>query len=254
MPTSKGRKVLLIGGRDPQLVTEIIEKSIKYNLQVEVLKQSPSNSYLLLPDAITVKAYGHSSENYGEKNLIDFANEIGITYNPGDLVQVGMQQFAADLIEYEADLLNNNETNENDYDWARKIFNPDTLIYERSFGEDFDKELSLVEYKLNEYTYYNKFWKNQKCYLIDKNWGKYLVLKHVNKQVILYDAAKQKVAIPFELPLPRLLAESIMLLSGIAPVYLKINHKAYRIYENIPGPFIKNLFDKLKQKPTDFNL
>ncbi|MDP2413377.1 hypothetical protein [Daejeonella sp.] len=254
IPAAKGRRVLLIGGRDSAFVNTMLEIAPKHHLQVEITKQSSLNRHLLLPDAITVKAYGGRSENFGERNIKAFAEELGINFNPNDLIQVGMQLFAADIDEYERDLIDNNETNEDDYDWARKIFNPASLTYERSSGETFDKSFSLVEYKLNEYTYYNKLWKDQKCYLIDKNWGKYLALKHFNKQVILYDVKKHKVAIPFELPLPRLLAESIMLLSGIAPVYLKIDSKAYRIYDNIPSPFIKNLFDKLKQTTIEFNL
>lgn len=254
IPASKGRKALLIGGRDKAFVETLINLAPHYNLKVEVTKQSSLNENLLLPDAITIKAFGNRTENYGENNLRTLAEHLGIAFHPHDLVQVAMQQFSADIDQYEKDLLEKNEVTQTDYDWARKIFNPDNLRYEWSVGENFDKTFSLVEYKLNEYTYYNRLWKNQKCYQIDKNWGKYLALKHFGKSVILYDSKKNKVAIPLELPLPRLLAESIMLLSGLAPVYAQIESKAYRIYENVPGPFIKNLFDKLKQETKNYNL
>jgi hypothetical protein len=94
---------------------------------------------------------------------------------------------------------------------------------------------------------------NGKCYFIDKNWGKYLALNYFQKHDIFYNNEDHRVAIPVQLPLPRLLAESIMLLSGLAPVYTKINSKPYRVYENVPSPFIKNLFDKLKQQPLLVN-
>ena len=254
IPTDKGRKVLLIGGRDAALIQSILEIAPRHNLKVEITKQSLLNEHLLLPDAITIKTFGKRTENFGENNIKALAQELNIKFDPNELIQVSMQQFAADIDEYETDLLANNETSKEDYDWARKIFNPDNLVYERVTNPTFDQSFSLIEYKLNEYTYNNKLWKSQKCYLVDKNWGKFLALKHYNKRVILYDTRKHKVAIPLELPLPRLLAESIILLSGIAPVYEKINSRTYRIYENIPSAFIKNLFDKLKQSTIEFNL
>lgn len=69
IPASQGRKVLLIGARDSALNEEIINIAPNHNLQVEIIKQFSSNERLLLPDVITVKAFGQSTENYGERNL-----------------------------------------------------------------------------------------------------------------------------------------------------------------------------------------
>ena len=254
IPSAKGRRCLLIGGRDPALVKLILESAPKHNLQLEITKQFTGNENLLLPDAITVKSFGTARENYGESNLKAFASELGIKFSYNEFLQLGLEYFSADLEAYEKDLLANNETNQDDYGWARRIFDVNALNYIKNESVTFDKTFALVEYKLNEYTYYNKLWIGSKCYLVDRNWGKYLALKHYKKQVILYDRAKEKVAIPVELALPRLLAESIMLLSGLAPAYAIIESKQYRIYENIPSVFIQNLFGKLKQKPIDHTL
>lgn len=254
IPASKGRKVLLIGGRDETLVNAIIETAPKHNLQVDITKQFQSNEDLLLPDAITIKSFGTAREVFGERNLNAFANELKIKFSSTDLVQVGLQHFCSDIDEYEKDLFATKETTQTYEDWARYIFNPDTLQLDKSFSENFDKHFSMLEYRLRPWEFHHRLWANHKCYDIDKNWGKYVALKHQNKHVILYDRSKEKVAVPLELPLPRLLAESIMLLSGLAPVYSEIENKAYRVYENIPSIFIQNLFDKLKQKTIDFNL
>lgn len=253
IPASRGRKVLLIGGRDETLVNAIIATAPKHNLQVEITKQFQSNEDLLLPDAITIKSFGTAREVFGERNLIAFANELKIKFSSGDLVQVGLQHFCSDIDEYEKDLFATKETTLTYEDWARYIFNPGTLQLDKSFSENFDKSFTMLEYRLRPWEFHHRLWVNQKCYDIDKNWGKYVALKHQKKHVILYDRSKEKVAVPLELPLPRLLAESIMLLSGLAPVYSEIESKAYRVYENIPSAFIQNLFDKLKQKTIDFN-
>jgi len=252
IPTSEGRKVLLIGGRDASLVNSIIEVSNKYNLQVEITKQFNSNEDLLLPDAITIKSFGNSKERFGELNLIAFAKELKIEFNPAELVQVGLQDFCSDIEEYENDMLAKKETIMTFEDWAKYTFNAQSLQLNKAFTETFDKHLTFLEYRLRPWEFYHRLWLNQKCYDVDRNWGKYLILKKLNIHVVL--KGNMKVAIPVGLPLPRLLFEAIMLCSGVAPELTYINGRSYRIYENIPSMFINNLFQKLGQKPLNFEL
>lgn len=251
IPASQGRKILLIGARDSSLIEALISTAPKHNLQVEITKQFSSNEKLLLPDAITIKAFGKSSENYGENNLIAFAKELQIKFSNDYFPQIALHEFSSGITEYQSSM---QLTDENDYGWARRIFNPEDLSFERSETTTFDKSFSMIEYKLNEYTYYYKLWINGQCYKVDKNWGKYLVLKRFNKNVILFDNERKRVAIPWETPLPRLLSESIMLLSGLAPDFRDIDGRNYRVYENIPGIFTENLFRKLGQQPINKDL
>ena len=249
IPTPLGRKVLLIGARDTALIESIINTAPTHNLQVEIIKQFSSNERLLLPDAITIKAHGTASENYGERNIKELADKLKITFSNDYFPQLALQEFSANITDYENSL---QEIDENDYDWARYIFNPETLVFEKSETSPFDKSFSLICYKLNEYTHQFKLWKDNKCYQIDMNWGRFIALKHFNKNVILYDSGSNKVAIPIETPLPRLLSEAIMLLSGLAPEFKIIDGKKYRIFENAIGIFTQNLF-RLKLGQTAIN-
>ena len=249
IPTALGRKVLLIGARDTALIELIINTAPTYNLQVEIIKQFSSNERLLLPDAITIKAHGIASENYGERDIKALADKLKITFSNDYFPQLALQEFSANITDYENSL---QEIDENDYDWARYIFNPETLVFEKSETSTFDKSFSLISYKLNEYTLQFKLWKDYKCYQIDMNWGRFIALKHFNKNVILYDSGSNKVAIPIETPLPRLLSEAIMLLSGLAPDFKIIDGKKYRIFENVIGIFTQNLF-RLKLGQTAIN-
>jgi hypothetical protein len=249
IPSSNGKKVLLIGGRDKAFINDLILTANTYKLQVEIREQHSTNDILFLPDVITIK-----TDSNGEKDIASLANKMGITFSQNDLVQLALKTFSADINSYQEDLLQNHESQQEDYNWARRIFNSDTLAYEKNETQDFDKSFSLVEYKLNEYTYYNNLWKDGKCYLVDKNWGKFLALKQHAKNIILFDGKNSKVAIPVTTPLPKLLAESIVLLSGLAPDFKEINGRYYRVYENIPGVFTENLFLKLGQKPITTNL
>lgn len=249
IPTKQGRTVLLIGARESSLIELIINTAPKYNLQVEIINQFPSNERLLLPNAITIKAFGKSVDNYGERNLKSLAEELHIKFSTDYFPQIALQDFSGNISDYELKL---QETEKNDYDWARYIFNPETLAFDKSESTSFDTSFSLVRYKLNEYTYQFKLWKENKCYQIDMNWGRFIALKHYNKNVILFDNTSNKVAIPIETPLPRLLSEAMMLLSGLAPDFKEINGKKYRVYENVIGIFTQNLF-KLKLGQTAIN-
>jgi hypothetical protein len=252
IPTEKGRKVLLIGARDTALIEKIISRAPKNKLQVEITKQFSSNERLLLPDIITIKAFHQENDSYGENNIKAFANELNIKFTTDYFPQVAMQDFSATIVDYENTL---QETNENDYDWARYIFNPETLDFDKNESPTFEKSFSLVRYKLNEYTYEYKLWKNNKCYKVDMNWGRFIALKHFQKEVILFDNIRNKVAIPISTPLPRLLSEAIMLLSGKAPDFKLIYDIKYRVYENVVGIFSQNLFRlKLGQKAINTTL
>ena len=255
IPANKGRKILLIGGRDELLVKEIISTAPRHSLQVEIVKQFDENKKRLLPDAVTVKSFSNRhSIGFGENQLIDFASELKIEFSSSDLVQVGLQLFCNNIEEYEKDLYSTKEAKVTYEDFDRKIFNIETLHFENSSSENFDKSFTLVEPQLRDWEYYYRLWVNQKCYDIDRNWGKYIVLKHFSKNVILLDRIRKMVAIPTDLPLPRLLAESILLLSGIAPKFRIIEERKYRIYNNIDGMFTNNLFNKLGQKPREIDL
>lgn len=251
IPTTQGRKVLLIGARDSALIETIIQNAPKHNSQVEITKQFSSNERLLLPDVITIKAFQKPNDKYGENSLKALAEELKIKFSYDYFLQIALLNFSADINSYEGTL---QEIDEKDYDWARYIFNPDELKFQKSETENFDKSFSLLEYKLNEYTYQHKLWKNNKCYQVDKNWGRFLALKHFNKNIILFDRSSNRVAIPILTPLPRLLAESIMLLSGFAPNLKEIEGKLYRIFENVDSVLIQNLFMKLGQTPISKTL
>lgn len=75
-----------------------------------------------------------------------------------------------------------------------------------------------------------------------------MVLKHLQKNIVIYDYQKKLVAIPVTTPLPRLLFESITLMSGFAPISVNINNNKYYLFENIESIYIKNMMRKIGQQ------
>jgi hypothetical protein len=94
-------------------------------------------------------------------------------------------------------------------------------------------------------------WIDNKSYEVDRNWGKFLLLSEKHKKVIYYNENTKELAIPKFVQLPRLIAESIMLLSGRVPYYKSINinncNLVYQFYQNVPKLFAENLFNKFNQ-------
>lgn len=250
MPTKEDRRVLLIGGRDNELIEKFIELAKQHELTVSIEGQHKLNKDLLLPSVITIQSHAYPNDPFGERRLKIFANDLGIRYDSENLVPIGLQDFSASIDGYQNMMLHLNEVNAKDYGWARYIFNTETLELEHSKNEHFDKGFSFVEYKLNAWEIEHRLWVDGKCYKVDRNWGKYLALKASRNNVILYDEANCKAAVPVNTPLPRYLAMSLSLLSGIAPVVTNINSRRYRIYENVSSVFIQNLFAKLSQTIT----
>jgi hypothetical protein len=219
-------------------------------LRIEFRKQFEVNERYLLPDVLEISSYGTARNSYGEKNLLDLSNELGIQFSNTWFPQVALQEFASSIVDYERSL---SVIEEPDHGWIKRIFNPKTLTFERQVG-DINRVISLIEYKLNEYTYYYILWKDNRCYRVDRSWGSYLVLKTLNMNIILSDSKNNRAAIPLLVPLPRLLSESIMLLSGLAPNIVSIGQRKYGVFENIPSTFTDNLFDKLGQQPIKISL
>ncbi|QEC41687.1 hypothetical protein [Pseudobacter ginsenosidimutans] len=251
IPTKQGRKTLLIGGRDKVFIDKIISKASRLGLVVDIYQQQEANSLFLIPDTITISASMPPQTGYGVRELKTLCNELRIIFNSQEIVQFGLQEFSASIDEYERFVFTNNETFPEDYNWARKIFNPQTLRFEKESSIDFDTSYTLVEYKLREWEYYHKLWVNGKCFNVDKNWARYMAIKWAGRQVIFYDSSKQIVAIPASLPLPRLFAESVALLSGRMPLTKSLNLDGrqlwYVLHENVPSIFIQNFFMKLGQ-------
>ncbi len=248
IPSIKGRRALLIGGRDHSLINKIVHAAPRNGLVFEISNQFESNQRLLLPDRILITGFGSNRDV--ENNLDRFAKDLEIDYARGYYPQLALMLYSADLEEYRSELSTQPDEDNRDFDWVRKEFNTRTLLYEKVVG-DFNKTFSLVEYKFNEYTYKTKLWIENISYIVDKNWGTFLALDegNITSQYILYDLNGSSLGIPTKLPLPRILAESVLLLNGFAPKLKEIDGMYYRIYENVPEIFARNLFQKLKQIP-----
>ncbi len=257
IPTKYGRKAILTGAREKDLIEKLISVAKERNISFNFKKHSDIKNEFLLPNIITLHSVSNDSR-IDENNLIKLSKDCNIPLNNNEFIQIGFLLTSSSVDEYRNYVLQNLETDKEDYQWGRYIFNPDKLSFQPNSNSDFNKNLSLVEYRL-DFKLNQKLWLSNRCYKIDKNWGRFLVLKRMGKNIILYDGQTEILAIPTSIPLPLLLAKSIIMLSGEIPerIYIQTGKNGffYYIFKNIPELIAKQLSNvKLGQEIIIQNL
>lgn len=249
IPCNRGRKALLIGGRDEKLINEMIDYCSKSNnkISLSVKKQSEKNFQMLIPDSIIFESNSRSE-------FENLANHFRIEFDKWYILK--LKNFLPTLNQYEQFTINKGSSESwEKFGIEKKVFKKDNLKFELVNG--YDKEYSLTECRPS---YIPEFalWINQSYYTVDKNWGKYLFINHCSEKVRGYGHENyfakpveifcnaNNLAIPASLPLPKLFSRIILQLSGEAPDFKQMNLKGinvwYNVYRNIPSTFIDNFF------------
>ena len=256
IPTQSGRKVLLIGGRTPELILKIKGQAEKEGLHLNLRPQDESLSPFILPPTLTVTNSNDHDEISIERKFKKVAEACSIYFNPDKIPQFRIAEFSGTISEYKSQL--KSDVRFDDSGWPARIFDIEQLRFIPIDTQSFDKTFSLVEYRLTEYSFKHRLWINGNPHAINKNWGRYIVLNHSRKEVIYNDRFKNVVAVPASLPLPRLISEAMTLFSGKAPkrLFLKIEgvRTWFSIYENIPPIFASNYFKKVGQKVKELKI
>lgn len=256
LPTRCGRKVLLVGGRTPELIQKIKTETDKEGLQLNLEAQDTSLSSFVLPPTVTITGFDEYGGNNVERTLGRIAEACSISFDPGKLPQFRLAEFSGSMDEYICQLQPDERFD--DSGWPARVFDADQLRFIPIPSELIDKSCALVEYRLTEYSFIHRFWKNGVPHNVNKNWGRYMILNHHGKEVIFNDRKKNIIAIPATLPLPRLISEAMTLFSGKAPKRKLLEIEGYKtwfnVFENIPPVFGYNYFMKVGQKQKEITI
>lgn len=259
IPASSGRRALLIGGRTPALLETLWMATEEAGLSFLYKPQDKSVDQFILPSTVTISGWDQEGYRVIEDKIHAIAKKCGVEYDPNEYPQFSLAEFSGRLNDYEESLSVDHRFN--DQGWSTKVFNPELLKFERINEADLDRSFALVEYQLNEYTYVHRLWKEGEPYLLNKNWGRYMVLNRHDRNIILFEPIDSKIgviAVPVTLPLPRLLVESLTLFSGEAPLRKQIEidgvTRWYNVYINIPHVFAHNYFMKVGQSLVELNI
>ena len=106
-------------------------------------------------------------------------------------------------------------------------------------------------------------WRGTDATRVNPDWGRFAVLKEAGLSVLHYDRATCAVIVPATVPLPKLLARSLCLCSGLVPdiipssavINSPVSSLLFRVYPEVPYEFAKTVAAKLDQALiTDFTL
>ena len=248
IPSGRGVKSLMIGGRDEKMVNEMIVYCSKRNntISLSVKKQSENNFQMLIPDSIIF-------ESNSSKEFENIANNFEIEFDEWYILK--LKNILPTLSQYEQFTISKGSSESwEKFGLEKKVFRKENLKFELVSG--YDKEYSLTECRPS---YIPEFalWINQAYYTIDKNWGKYLFINHCSPRYKGYGGHEyskpnevyvnsNNLFIPASLSLPKLFSRILLQLSGEAPDFKQMNLKGeivyYNVYRNIPPIFIDNFF------------
>lgn len=257
IPSPESLKAILIGGRSSSLIDALQNSCNKYEINIEVIPQARQLDIYYIPNLIRLTPANCKNSTKAWLKLKQVADELNVDFRitgkpcpQPQIIQFGLQDFSETIYGYKQNILANNFVERNNYEWARKVFDTNMLKFVKDTSP-IDKALSLQEYYV-QYHYTYILWLDNKSFEVDRNWGKFLLLSEKNKKVIYYNENTKELAIPKFVQLPRLIAESIMLLSGQVPYYKNVTidggNLVYQFYQNVPKLFAENLFKKFNQQ------
>ena len=249
VPCNRGRKAILMGGRDDKLVNEMIAYCEQSNntISLSLKKQNEKNLLTLIPDSIIF-------ESNSSKEFLKIANQFQVKYDKFYISK--LKDFLPTLNQYEefVEAKGSSESWEK-FGLEKKVFIKESLRFEQVYV--YDKQYSLTECRPS-YSAEFGLWINGSYYKVDKNWGKYLFINNCSEKVRGYGQSNifakafeiffnaNNLAIPASLPLPKLISRLIMQLSGEAPDFKQMNLKGknvwYNVYRNVPSLFLENFF------------
>jgi hypothetical protein len=162
--------------------------------------------------------------------------------------------FSVGLSDIEASLVFEGFRDLGQHGWTTKVFDPGTLTFTPdTAGLPRD---GLIEYK-DRYEQLRHIIKDGGSEaVVDRDWGRYLILANNERQVLHYDDRRQLLIVPSTVPLPNLLARAATLCSGLAPLQGHVTGgtpgKTFRwpfvdVYRAVPYAIARRLSEKLGQ-------
>ncbi len=249
IPSTEGKKALLIGGRDEKLINQMINYCSGSNERISLTlkSQSEKNRLMLIPDSIIF-------ETNDEKEFDNLARNFHLDYDKWYLLK--LKSFLPSMQEYEEFIIGKGSSESwEKFGLQKKVFLKDTLKFESSIG--YGKEYSLTEC-IPSYIPEYGLWIKQSYYTVDKNWGKYLFINRSSEKIRitggLYLSNPQEffinsstLFIPASLPLPKAISRLIMQSSGEAPDFIELNltgsrKKWYNVYKQNSPHLFENFF------------
>lgn len=220
LPSGGFPQAILSGFRTPTTIDQLRSacKSLGQHINIDITEQS--SKLILVPKRILIQ-----TEDVSELQEIAAKLAIDFIETPSSW---SLLHFSASLEDY---LINCHWSDEPELNWKRKTFDENILRFILSptsiGGDGSDAGKSKLDIRLSQYQhpYRNSkiyyLWQEERCTQVERDWGRYAVIKAAKIQVLIYDRHRFIMAVPVGAKLPQLLERSLTLCSGYAPIFIE---------------------------------
>lgn len=227
-------QAILSGSRSPSLIKALIDicKTRRRSIQLNIFKQTEYIPFI--PSRIIIQA--ESTEVLSE---VASALEISFEETPPAWT---ILQFAGSLDDYIGTRL---WTDSEGLNWARTVFDVSSLRFSDAQIKESLRLDRYVDPVRNIYIYY--LVKGNQSAEVDGDWGQFAILQAEGLNVLIYDASQLILATPNTIPLPRLIARSLVLCSGYPPSLLPVREDLSSSFEGASFTLFKGIPLKLAE-------
>lgn len=209
LPSAGFPQAILSGARSPDTIQELSDacQSLGQHCELNIAEQ---------PERVDFAPTRISIQNEDIKDLEALSQFLKIPFLETPSAW-SILHFSGSIDEYSKTL---QWSDEDELKWQRQTFEPHSLQF-REFP-DSNLTIRLSQYadpQINIKRYY--LWKEGRCAQVDRDWGRYWVLKAIHLNVLIYDRNQFIMAVPVGARLPQLLERALTLCSGYIATYRK---------------------------------
>jgi len=247
LPRAGIPRAVLCGGRSPQSERSLADAATTAGCRFCAVASTPERRESPRPLLVEADAPGILSK---------VADAIGVAYSETPPAWA-IANIAGSVQEYTNGLQRRSEP---EPDIPARELDPATLRFADVLPTRVGSR--LIQYFPRRLPSYHVLREGQNFTRIDRDWGIYAVLGEHGRNVIIHDLHAHTVAVPASAPLPRLLARTLALCSGLPPAWLPASappwhtseHRGYWVYSQVPSSIASLVLEKLGQEPLPLQI
>ncbi len=239
-------KAALVGARSPALIQKLkaAVKSRRNKAVLKYLHHSGVNAAIPVTRCI---------EAIDIETIQEIATDVRIACETSWPAAWALAHISSSLDNIKESLIFESRVEPN---WKRRVFSKERLVFS-GFGGD-NPASFFAEYKDPvSQQLYHWLWKDGAAAPVGRDWGRYVFLAEAGLNILLYDQKIQKLVVPVTVPLPCILARTVALCTGTAPLLAATGPKRIaaippehpvQVYSGITQVIAKLAASKLCQK------
>jgi hypothetical protein len=243
-PSASLPSAILVGARTPAILARV-KSVVRANPDLASLAITEQPASPLLPSRVRVMAVSLEV-------LWTIADRIRVSLAVPSPAET-LAGFSVDLSSYVASLQWRDHGSEPN--WHRRDFDPDGLRFGSPRGTDGALRLSEYLHPSLEHRREHVLIDANRAAMVNRDWGRYVVLANTGRHVLRYDANVSMFMVPTGIPLPSIFARTLTLCSGYAPVQANIAGAGrFDAFSRVPPSIASTVASRLNQDlvPTSF--